>query len=92
MVGAGQLIKLLFELEYWIAVVIVGALMMVYVLLGGMTATTWVQIIEACLLLGGATFMAFTVLYNFGFSPVMCATGWIGYFYLLAFIIDQRCG
>ncbi len=69
MVGAGQLIKLLFGLEYWIAVVIVGALMMVYVLFGGMTATTWVQIIKACLLLGGATFMAFMVLYNFGFSP-----------------------
>ena len=58
MVGAGQLIKLLFGLDYWIAVVIVGALMMVYVLFGGMTATTWVQIIKACLLLAGATFMA----------------------------------
>ena len=69
MVGAGQLIKLLFGLDYWIAVVIVGALMMVYVLFGGMTATTWVQIIKACLLLGGATFMAFMVLWHFGFSP-----------------------
>ena len=69
MVGAGQLIKLLFGLEYWIAVVIVGALMMVYVLFGGMTATTWVQIIKACLLLAGATFMAFMVLWHFGFSP-----------------------
>ena len=69
MVGAGQLIKLLFGLDYWIAVVIVGALMMVYVLFGGMTATTWVQIIKACMLLGGATFMAFMVLWNFGFSP-----------------------
>jgi cation/acetate symporter len=62
------LIKLLFGLEYWIAVVIVGALMMVYVLFGGMTATTWVQIIKACLLLAGASFMAFMVLYSFGFS------------------------
>ncbi len=53
MVGAGQLIKLLFGLEYWIAVVIVGGLMMVYVLFGGMTATTWVQIIKAIMLLGG---------------------------------------
>lgn len=69
MVGAGQLIKLLFGLEYWIAVVIVGALMMVYVLFGGMTATTWVQIIKACLLLAGASFMAFMVLLHFGFSP-----------------------
>jgi cation/acetate symporter len=51
------------------AVVIVGALMMVYVLFGGMTATTWVQIIKACLLLCGVTFMAFMVLAEFGFSP-----------------------
>ena len=69
MVGAGQLIKLLFGLEYWMAVVIVGALMMVYVLFGGMTATTWVQIIKACMLLSGVTFMAFMVLAQFGFSP-----------------------
>jgi cation/acetate symporter len=69
MVGAGQLIKLLFGLEYWMAVVIVGALMMVYVLFGGMTATTWVQIIKAVLLLCGASFMAFMVLIKFGFSP-----------------------
>ncbi|MFG1373924.1 cation acetate symporter [Xanthobacter oligotrophicus] len=69
MVGAGQLIKLLFGLDYWIAVVIVGALMMVYVLFGGMTATTWVQIIKACLLLGGATFMAIMVMWRYGFSP-----------------------
>ena len=69
MVGAGQLIKLLFGLEYWMAVVIVGALMMVYVLFGGMTATTWVQIIKAVLLLCGASFMSFMVLAKFGFSP-----------------------
>ncbi|MBR0566597.1 cation acetate symporter [Azoarcus sp. L1K30] len=69
MVGAGQLIKLLFGLEYWMAVVIVGALMMVYVLFGGMTATTWVQIIKACLLLAGASFMAFMVMAQYGFSP-----------------------
>ncbi|MGV8803877.1 MAG: cation acetate symporter [Polaromonas sp.] len=69
MVGAGSLIKLLFGLEYWMAVVIVGALMMIYVLFGGMTATTWVQIIKACLLLAGVTFMAFMVMLQFGFSP-----------------------
>ena len=69
MVGAGQLIKLLFGLEYWIAVVIVGGLMMVYVLFGGMTATTWVQIIKAIMLLAGASFMAGAVLWQFGFSP-----------------------
>jgi cation/acetate symporter len=69
MVGAGQLIKLLFGLDYWIAVVLVGILMMVYVLFGGMTATTWVQIIKAVMLLAGATFMAFSVLSMFNFSP-----------------------
>lgn len=69
MVGAGKLIQLLFGLDYWIAVVIVGILMMVYVIFGGMTATTWVQIIKAVLLLCGATFMAGSALYHFGFSP-----------------------
>ena len=69
MVGAGQLIKLLFGLDYWIAVVLVGVLMMVYVLFGGMTATTWVQIIKAVLLLSGVTFMGFMVMAKYGFSP-----------------------
>jgi cation/acetate symporter len=69
MVGAGQLIKVLFGLEYHYAVIIVGVLMMLYVLFGGMTATTWVQIIKACMLLVGATFMALAVLYQFNFNP-----------------------
>jgi cation/acetate symporter len=69
MVGAGQLIKLLFGLDYAYAVIIVGALMMVYVLFGGMTATTWVQIIKAVLLLSGVTFMAIMVMAQYGFSP-----------------------
>ena len=68
MVGAGQLIKLLFGLDYLMAVIAVGALMMIYVTFGGMTATTWVQIIKACLLLGGASFIAFGVMSHFGFS------------------------
>src|SRR5262245_60041815 len=55
MVGAGKLIQLLFGLDYWIAVVLVGGLMMIYVTFGGMKATTWVQIIKAVLLLSGAT-------------------------------------
>ena len=69
MVGAGQLIKVLFGLEYHYAVMIVGVLMMLYVLFGSMTATTWVQIIKACMLLVGATFMALAVLYQFNFNP-----------------------
>ena len=48
---------------------IVGALMMVYVIFGGMIATTWVQIVKAVMLLGGATFMAVMVLAQVGFSP-----------------------
>ena len=69
MVGAGKLIELLFGLDYLYALVLVGALMIVYVAFGGMTATTWVQIIKAVMLLGGATFMAGAVLAKFGFSP-----------------------
>lgn len=69
MVGAGQLIRLLFGLPYEYAVAIVGVLMILYVLFGGMTATTWVQIMKAVLLLGGASFMAVMVLTRFGFSP-----------------------
>ena len=69
MVGAGKLIQILFGLPYLWAVIIVGVLMIVYVTFGGMTATTWVQIIKAVLLLGGATFMALMVLIKFGFSP-----------------------
>ena len=68
MVGAGQLIKLLFGMDYTHAVIIVGVLMMVYVVFGGMLATTWVQIIKACLLLGGASFIAISVMVEFGFS------------------------
>ena len=69
MVGAGQLIKVLFGLEYMYAEILVGTIMMMYVLFGGMTATTWVQIIKAGMLLFGATFMAGAVLMQFGFSP-----------------------
>jgi cation/acetate symporter len=68
MVGAGQLIELLFGLPYLWAVVVVGILMIIYVTFGGMIATTWVQIIKAGLLLGGSTLMALLVLAQFGFD------------------------
>ena len=68
MVGAGQLIQLLFGLEYNTAVAVVGILMMVYVTFGGMTATTWVQIIKACLLLGGGITLMLLTLAQFGWS------------------------
>lgn len=63
MVGAGQLIQVLFGLPYGVAVILVGILMICYVVFGGMHATTWVQIIKAVLLLAGASFMAIMVLY-----------------------------
>jgi cation/acetate symporter len=70
MVGAGNLVRLLFGLPYESAVAIVGGVMLAYVLFGGMIATTWVQIIKALLLLGGATLMALLVLARFGFNPL----------------------
>jgi cation/acetate symporter len=129
MVGAGQLIQLLFGLPYAAAVVIVGVLMVIYVTFGGMIATTWVQVIKAGLLLVGATLMSLLVLSAFGFDfnavanpisaislgmalmfgtaglphilmrfftvrnakearkSVFWATTFIGYFYILTFII-----
>src|SRR3954470_19337288 len=70
MVGAGTLVTLLFGLPYEYAVVIVGGVMLVYVLFGGMIATTWVQIVKAILLLGGATALAVLVLAKFEMSPL----------------------
>ena len=72
MVGAGKLIQLLFGLNYHVAVVLVGILMVMYVLFGGMLATTWVQIIKAVLLLFGASFMAIMVMKaaNFSFNTL----------------------
>ncbi|WP_159567236.1 cation/acetate symporter ActP [Budvicia diplopodorum] len=72
MVGAGKLIQLLFGLNYHVAVVLVGILMVLYVLFGGMLATTWVQIIKAVMLLSGASFMAIMVMksVNFNFNEL----------------------
>ncbi|PTT88397.1 cation acetate symporter, partial [Pseudomonas sp. HMWF031] len=68
MVGAGKLIQLLFGLDYYVAVILVGILMCMYVLFGGMLATTWVQIIKAVLLLSGASFMALMVMKHVNFD------------------------
>ncbi len=68
MVGAGQLIQLLFGVPYAAAVIVVGVLMIVYVSYGGMIATTWIQIIKAVLLLAGVTAMAGLVLWRFDFD------------------------
>jgi cation/acetate symporter len=69
MVGAGSLIRLLFDIPFEAAVLLVGVAMMIYVLFGGMLATTWVQIVKAGLLLGGATLLGILVLARFSFDP-----------------------
>ncbi|TGK33796.1 cation/acetate symporter ActP [Leptospira gomenensis] len=68
-VGSGKLINLMFGIPYEGAVVLVGFVMLLYVLFGGMIATTWVQIIKACLLLFGVTLLALLALSRFGFDP-----------------------
>src|SRR5699024_4047093 len=68
LVGAGALIQLLFDIDYWIAVLIVGVMMTIYVLFGGMIATSWVQITKAVLLMAGMIIIAFLVLMNFNFN------------------------
>src|SRR5678816_1521423 len=119
MVGAGNLIRLLFGLPYEAAVVIVGVVMLAYVLFGGMTATTWVQIVRAAALYGpgvlapgrlvtdpidavslGLALMLGTaglphILMRFytvrdartARTSVGYATAFIGFFYLLTFIL-----
>src|SRR5260370_29824625 len=71
MVGAGALVGLLLKnsgINYRTAVIGVGVLMIVYVVFGGMLATTWVQIIKAILLMGGTVLLSILVLAHFGFS------------------------
>jgi cation/acetate symporter len=68
MIGAGKVIQLLFGVHYLFAVAGIGVLMILYVTVGGMQATTWVQITKAALLLSGGTLMALTILWHFDFS------------------------
>lgn len=68
LVGAGALIQLLLGIEYWMAVLLVGVMMTTYVLFGGMTATSWVQIVKAVLLMLGTIIISFLVLAKFDFS------------------------
>ncbi|GEL03481.1 cation acetate symporter [Rummeliibacillus sp. G93] len=68
LVGAGALIQLLLGIDYWIAVLLVGVMMTIYVLWGGMAATSWVQIIKAVLLMIGTVIISFLVLLKFNFN------------------------
>ncbi len=69
-VAAGSLLEALVGIPYWAAVLITAAAILTYVILGGMVATTWVQIIKASLLMVGVATMAIWVLAKFGFSPI----------------------
>jgi cation/acetate symporter len=70
LVGAGGIIKLLLGLNYETSIVIIGVLMILYVVFGGMLATTWVQIVKAVLLMAGTILLSLMVLGKFGFSIV----------------------
>jgi cation/acetate symporter len=75
MVGAGSVVSLLIpQLSFSNAIIMVGLLMMVYVIFGGMLATTWVQIIKAVLLMGGTILLSIIVLAHFHFSPLEFAS------------------
>ncbi|WP_354677342.1 sodium:solute symporter family transporter [Cupriavidus plantarum] len=68
MVGAGQLVQLLFGIEYSAAIMLVGVLMILYVAFGGMLATTWVQIVKAVLMLCVGCAISGMVMARFDFS------------------------
>jgi cation/acetate symporter len=69
MIGAGSLVSLLIpQLNFQTAIILVGALMLVYVIFGGMLATTWVQIIKAVLLMGSTLLLSILVLAHYHFS------------------------
>ncbi|MBU5636248.1 cation acetate symporter [Geomonas sp. Red69] len=70
MVGAGKLMQMLLNIPYRVSVIGVGALMVAYVVFGGMKATTWVQIIKASLLMGATTVLCLLVAIKAGFNPV----------------------
>ncbi|HEY4845217.1 MAG TPA: cation acetate symporter [Candidatus Dormibacteraeota bacterium] len=84
MVGAGVVLHLLVPgFSFQLAVVIVGVLMIGYVVLGGMIATTWVQIVKATLLMAGAVLLSIMVLSHFGFNPVR-------FFDAIAKVVDTK--
>src|SRR5829696_8021118 len=70
MVGAGVIIQALVGIDFSLAVIITGACMLIYVVAGGMLATTWVQIIKAALLMTGALVMTLFVLERVGWNPI----------------------
>ncbi len=71
LVGAGAIIQLLLGIPYALSVLIIGVLMTIYIVAGGMLATTWIQIVKAVLLMGGTLLLSALVLANFDFNPVV---------------------
>ncbi len=70
MVGAGKLMELLFGIPFKLAICGVGFLMIIYVVFGGMLATTWVQIIKAGMIMIGAVLLSLLVAAKSGFNPI----------------------
>ena len=69
LVGAGALVQALAGIDFAIAVLICGVFMTIYVVFGGMLATTWVQIIKAGMLMTAGVIVSVAVMAKFGFSP-----------------------
>src|ERR671915_306652 len=70
MVGAGVLIEALVGIDFWLSVVLTGAFMIIYIVAGGMLATSWVQIIKAILLMSATTVLTLFVLGKVGWNPI----------------------
>lgn len=70
LVGAGVIIELLLGVDYAVAVLVIGALMAIYITAGGMLATTWIQIVQALVMIGAILLMAVLVLVRFDFNPI----------------------
>jgi len=68
--GSGALVGLLLGFPYWLSVIVIGILMTVYIVVGGMVATTWIQIIKAVLLIAGTVTLSILVLARYGFNPL----------------------
>src|SRR5829696_7204471 len=68
--GSGALIGLLLGFPYWISVIGIGILMTIYIVAGGMIATTWIQIIKALLLIAGTVTLSVLVLSRYSFNPL----------------------
>jgi cation/acetate symporter len=70
MVGAGVLIQALVGIDFWLAVVLTGGFMIIYIVAGGMLATSWVQIIKAILLMSATIVLSLFVLGKVGWNPL----------------------